>query len=85
MKKQVLNQLESLIKKFNEKNVALTGDEYVMEKPIQYKRGHYSVNIQYRIFYSLDMLELMKFVQANGLLLRLGFYDSTSQPYMDIQ
>ena len=85
MKKQVLNQLESLIKKFNEKNVALTGDEYVMEKPIQYKRGYYSVNIQYRMFYSLDMLELMRFVQANGLLLRLGFYDSTSQPYMDIQ
>jgi hypothetical protein len=85
MKKQVLNQLESLIKKFNEKNVSLTGDEYVMEEPCQYKRGRYSVNIKYRMFYSLDMIELMKFAMENNLLVRLGFYSNSAQPYMDIQ
>ena len=85
MKKQVLNQLESLIKKFNEKNVSLTGDEYVMEEPCQYKRGYYSVNIRYRLFYSLDMAELMKFVTENNLIVRLGFYSNIAQPYMDIQ
>lgn len=85
MKKQVLNQLESLIKKFNEKNVPLTGDEYVMEEPCQYMRGRYSVNIKYRMFYSLDMVELMKFATENKLLVRLGFYSNSAQPYMDIQ
>lgn len=85
MKKQVLNQLESLIKKFNAKNIELVGDEYVMQKPTQYKRGHYSVNIEYKIFYSMDMRDLMEFVIKNNLLLRLGFYENSSQPYMDIQ
>lgn len=85
MKKQVLNKLESLIKKFNEKNAELVGDEYVMQKPFQYKRGCYSVNIEYRIFHSMDMRELMEFAQANNLLIRLGFFESSSQPYMDIQ
>lgn len=85
MKKQVLNQLESLIKKFNEKNVALTGDEYVMEKPTQYKRGCYSMNVKYRMVYSMDMLEIMDFVKQNNLLLRLGYYDYTQTPYMDFQ
>lgn len=84
MKKQVLNQLESLIKKFNEKNVRFA-TEYVMEKPLWFKRGHYSVNIRYDIFYSVDMKELMEFIMTNGLILRLGFYKSSSQPYLDIQ
>ena len=85
MTKQILNQLESLIKKFNAKNIELSGDEYVMQKPIQYKRGHYSVNIEYKLFYSTDMHDLMEFVIKNNLLLRLGFYENSSQPYMDIQ
>jgi hypothetical protein len=85
MKKQVLNQLESLIKKFNAKNIELNGDEYVMQKPFQYKHGHYSVNIEYKLFYSMDMRDLMEFVIKNNLLLRLGFYENSSQPYMDIQ
>lgn len=84
MKKQVLNQLESLIKKFNEKNVRYDS-EYVMEKPMQYMRGHYSVNIRYNMFYSTDMKELMEFIMMNGLILRLGFYNNISQPYLDIQ
>lgn len=84
MKKQVLVQLESLIKKFNEKNVRFA-TEYVMEKPMQYKRGYYSVNIRYDMFYSVDMKELMEFIMKNGLILRLGFYNKISQPYMDIQ
>ena len=83
MKKQVLNQLESLIKKFNEKNVRFA-TEYVMEKPFQFKRGHYSVNIRYDMFYSVDMKELMEFIMMNGLILRLGFYKASSQPYLDI-
>lgn len=84
MKKQVLNQLESLIKKFNEKNVRFA-TEYVMEKPSQFKRGNYSVNIRYDMFYSVDMKELMEFIMMNGLILRLGFYKRSSQPYLDIQ
>ena len=85
MTKQVLNQLESLIKKFNAKNIELVGDEYVMQKPCQYKRGNYAVNIEYKLFYSQDMRDLMEFVIKNNLLLRLGFYECRTQPYIDIQ
>jgi hypothetical protein len=85
MKKQVLNQLESLIKKFNDYNTSLGYEEYVMDKPIQYKRGRYSVNIRYNMFFSIDMRDLMEFIRENGLILRLGYYTSSAQPYMDIQ
>ena len=87
MKKQVLNQLESLIKKFNAKNIELFGDEYVyeMQKPNQYKRGHYAVIIEYKkMVSSVDMRDIMKFVIDNNLLLRLGTY-RCGQAYMDIQ
>lgn len=83
MKKQVLNQLESLIKKFNKANERHE-HVYIMEKPIQFKRGHYSLNIRYTMVYSLDMKELMEFIRENGLMIRLGFYEYKSQPYMNI-
>ena len=86
MKKQILNQLESLIKKFNAKNIELIGEEYAykMKKPNQYKHGHYAVIIEYKMFNSPDMRDMMEFVIANNLLLRLGTY-SCGQAYMDIQ
>ena len=84
MNKQVLNQLENLIKDFNVKNEK-NATEYVMEKPVQYKRGHYSVNVKYDMVFSTDMKVIMKFVQENRLILRLGFFKSTAEPYMDFQ
>ena len=84
MTKQVLNQLESLIKDFNVKNEKFS-NEYVMEKPVQFKRGHYSVNVKYDMVFSTDMAKIMKFVQENHLILRLGFFTSTAEPYMDFQ
>ena len=83
MKKQVLNQLENLIKKFNKKNECYE-HVYIMEKPFQYKRGRYSVNIRYTMVYSLDMKELMEFIRENGLMIRLDYYKLSGQPYMEI-
>ena len=84
MNKQVLNQLENLIKDFNVKNEK-NATEYVMEKPVQFMRGHYSVNVKYDMVFSNDMAVIMKFVQENHLRLRLGFLTSTANPYMDFQ
>lgn len=86
MKKQVLNQLESLIKKFNAKNIELLGEEYAykMQKPIQFKRGRYAVNIEYKMICSPDMRDLMEFIIANNLLLRLSTYNE-GQAYIDLQ
>ena len=84
MTTQVLNQLESLIKDFNVKNEK-HATEYVMMKPVQFKRGHYSVNVKYDMVFSTDIAVIMKFVQEKHLILRLGFFTSTAQPYMDFQ
>lgn len=84
MKKQVLNQLESLIKKFNKENEHHGHVVYEMERPIQYKRGHYSLDIRYTMVYSLDMKELMEFIRENGLMIRLGFFEHIAKPYMEI-
>lgn len=84
MKKQVLKQLESLIKNFNEKNENYLAGKYEMAKPCQFMRGEYQVNIAYDMVFSTDMNDIMNFVLNNGLLLRLGVYP-TGKPYMDIQ
>lgn len=84
MNKQVLNQLECLIKDLNVKNER-HATEYVIEKPVQFMRGKYSVNVKYDMVFSTDMAVIMKFVQENHLMLRLGFFASTAQPYMDFQ
>lgn len=84
MKKQVLNQLESLIKNLNKKNERHEGYEYAMHKPMNYARGHYSMNVEYKMVFSTDMKDIMNFVLQNGILLRLGQFKD-GRPYMDFQ
>ena len=84
MKKQVLNEIENLVKKFNEKN-EVHSEQYTM-KPFQYKRGGYSLKIEYGMFFSSDMAELMELVMKNKLLLRLGTYSGHDRlAYLEIQ
>ena len=84
MTKQVLNQLVSLVKVFNNGHYDDT-HRYVMDEPMMYKRGRYSMIIHYEIFFSLDMLELMRFAVENNLLVRMAYNKRTGKPYMDIQ
>lgn len=84
MKKQVLNQLESLIKNLNKKNERHDGYEYVMHKPNKFAHGRYSMIVEYKMVFSTDMKEIMNFAIQNGVLLRLSFFKN-SKPYMDFQ
>ena len=84
MKKQVLNQLESLIKNLNKKNERHEGYEYVMHKPNNYARGHYSLNVEYKMVFSTDMKDFMNFALQNDVLLRLGLFND-GKPYIDFQ
>ena len=85
MKKQVLNEIENLVKKFNEKNLKFSNKAYIM-KAEQFKRGHYVVKIEYRLFYSTDLMELMTIIKDNNLLMWLGVYSMENTPgYIEIQ
>lgn len=84
MKKQVLNQLESLIKNLNKKNERHVGYEYVMHKPNNFARGHYSMMVEYKMVFTPDMKDIMNFALQNGVLLRLGLFNN-GKPYMDFQ
>lgn len=84
MKKQVLNQLESLIKNLNKKNECHDGYEYVMHTPYKYARGRYSMIVEYKMVFTTDMKYIMDFVIQNDVLLRLGCFNNR-KPYMDFQ
>jgi hypothetical protein len=84
MNKSVLNQLEAIIKYMNEKNEQYT-IHYDMHKPMQYKRGGYSVIIEYKMFSGVDLPQIMNFVIKNRLYMRLGTFPTDGTAYMDIQ
>ena len=84
MKKSVLNQLEAIIKRMNEKNEQFS-IHYDMHKPMQFKRGEYNVIIEYDMFSGVDLPEIMNLVLKNNLFMRLGSFSTTGTAYMDIQ
>jgi len=83
MKKQVLSQIEALVKQFNKKNEE-RGKVYAMSWN-RFQRGHYSVKIEYSIFFSTDLEVLMKVITTNGLLMFLGTYNNSDIAYVSIQ
>ena len=66
MKKQVKEQIEKLVKSFNNDGISRKFKYEV--KTIQYKRGHYSVYIFYSLFYSDDFGKLIQVITENNLL-----------------
>ena len=83
MKKQVLSQIDTLVKQFNKKNEK-RGKVYAMSWN-RFQRGHYSVKIEYSIFFSTDLEVLMKVITTNGLLMFLGTYNNSDIAYVSIQ
>ena len=83
MKKQVFSQIEALVKQFNKKNEE-RGKVYAMSWN-RFQRGHYSVKIEYSIFFSTDLEVLMKVITTNGLLMFLGTYNNSDIAYVSIQ
>ena len=71
MKKQVKDQVVKLVNEMNEFNVYAGFDAYVIRWDM-YKRGCYYVEIDYDIFYSLDLKELLKVINENDLIFTLG-------------
>ena len=70
MTKQMKNEIENMIKVFNEKNKRF-GRKYVLTFD-RYARGKYHITIEYQLFHSLDLEEIIEFVQKNGLIMRLS-------------
>ena len=68
MKKQVKDQIEKMVKAFNEANSKF-GETYRYEyHSSAFKRGKYSVEIFFsNIFDSYDFIKLMDIITANGL------------------
>ena len=84
MKNSVAKQIEKLIKEFNVKNEK-HNNRYELRKE-KFARGSYAIHIDYLLFYSTDMRELLDIIHINNLLVILGTYNgSEGTSYIDIQ
>lgn len=84
MKKQVVKELEKLVKGFNAKNENLDMKPYELTKPDQFKRGHYTITLEYKMMPSTDLTKLMEFAKENGLTVWLSMSQRTNTPRINM-
>ena len=83
MKKQVVKELEKLVKGFNAKNENFDIKPYELKQD-QFKRGYYSIDLEYEIMPSTDLTNFMEFVKENNLTVWLSMGKRTNTPKIHI-